>query len=263
MTDIAASEPRSFSSDRDIHTAEPPLNGKRILITGGTTGIGRAIAALLGSYGAKVYIFGRHAPELKDALEHIRSVGGVAEGMTADQADRHDIDRVFKAVDDVFGGVDVVIANAGLGTGKLADTPEDEWRYVLETNLAGYIAVAQEAVKRLEGRDGQGQIVLIGSISADAEGEGSSVYAASKGGVRAFAKSFRNEVAKRGIRVSLVEPGTVGSDMNQSPPEEQREKIRKHEMLRAEDIAVALRYILTQPERCDVPLLRIEPRIQN
>ena len=157
----------------------------------------------------------------------------------------------------------MLIANAGLGVGTLAETPEEEWRYVLETNLTGYIAFAQEAVKRLEGRDGQGQIVLVGSISADAEGEGSSVYAASKGGVRAFAKALRNEVAKQGIRVSLIEPGTVGSDMQEASPEEQRELIHKHEMLRAEDIAVALKYVLTQPERCDIPLLRIEPRIQN
>lgn len=263
MTDAASSETRSFSPYKDIHTAEPPLSGKRILITGGTTGIGRAIAALLGSYGAKVFIFGRNAPELKDALAHIREVGGVAEGMTADQADRNDIDRVFAAADEALGGLDVLIANAGLGTGKLTETPEDEWRYVLETNLAGYIAFAQEAAKRLEGRDGKGQIVLIGSISADAEGGGSAVYAASKGALRSFAKGFREEVARKGIRVSLVEPGTVGSDMNRSSPEEQREKIGKHEMLRAEDIAVALYYILTQPERCDIPVLRIEPRIQN
>ncbi|MES2033100.1 MAG: SDR family oxidoreductase [Pseudomonadota bacterium] len=259
---MTAPEPRSFSPDRDIHTAEPPLNGKRVLITGGTTGIGRAVAALLASDGAKVFIFGRHAPELEDALQHIRSVGGDAEGMVADQARRADIDRVLARSDEVLGGLDVLIANAGLGAGKLAETPEDEWRYVLETNLAGYIAFAQEAAKRLAGRDGAGQIALVGSISADADGEGSAVYAASKGGVRAFAKSFREEVAKTGIRVALVEPGTVGSDMNTSSPAAQREKIRKHEMLRAEDIAVAVRYILTQPERCDIPLLRIEPRIQ-
>lgn len=262
MPDTAA-EPRSFSPERDIHTAEPSLRGRRILITGGTTGIGRAIAALLGSYGAKLFIFGRHEAELNDAFEHIRNVGGQVEGMTADQAQEDDIDKVFAAADEALGGLDVVIANAGLGTGKLDETAEKDWRYVMETNVSGYVAVAQEAVRRLEGRDGGGQIVLVGSISADAEGEGSSVYAASKGAIRSFAKSLRNEVAKKGIRVTLIEPGTVGSDMNTSPPEEQREKIGKHEMLRAEDIAVALHYVLTQPDRCDVASLRIEPRIQG
>ncbi len=260
---VPSSEPRSFSPDRDIHTAEPPLAGKRVLITGGTTGIGRATAALLAADGARLFIFGRHAPELGDALEHIREVGGDVQGMIADQADAGDIDRVFAAADEVLGGLDVVIANAGLGSGKLMETREDDWRHVVETNLTGYIAVGQEAARRLEGRDGEGLIVLIGSISADAEGEGSSVYAATKGGVRAFAKAFRNEVAKKGIRVCLVEPGSVGTDMTRVDPKEQREQIRKHEMLRAEDIAVALRYILTQPERCDVAVLRIEPRIQD
>ena len=103
MTDVAPPEPRSFSPDRDIHTAEPPLRGKRILITGGTTGLGRAIAALLGSYGARLFIFGRHEPELRDALDHIRSVGGEAQGMTADQAEAGDIDRVFAAADQALG----------------------------------------------------------------------------------------------------------------------------------------------------------------
>lgn len=264
MSDAApSSEPRSFAVDRDIHTAEPSLAGKRILITGATTGIGRAAAALLGSYGAKLFIFGRHAPELRDALDRIREAGGEAEGMIADQADAADIDMVFAAADEALGGLDVVIANAGLGSGRLMETSEDDWRYVVETNLTGYIAVAQEAARRLEGQGGEGQIILIGSISADAEGEGSAVYAATKGGIRSFARSFRTEMARKGVRVCLVEPGSVGADLTRVGPDEQRERIGKHEMLRAEDIAVALRYILSQPPRCDVAGLRIEPRIQR
>ncbi|MFZ5668094.1 MAG: SDR family oxidoreductase [Pseudomonadota bacterium] len=258
----ASAEPRSYSPERDIHTAEPPLRGKRILVTGGTTGIGRALAALLAADGARVFVFGRHAPELRDALDRIRDVGGVGEGMVADQALAGDVDRVFAAVDQAFGGVDAVVINAAISSGKLAEAKESDWRYVVETNLAGYIAVAQEAVWRLDGRDGDPQIVLVGSISADAEGRGSPIYAATKGGVRAFAKALRKEVAGKGIRVSLVEPGTVGTDMHRAPPSEQRARIHRHEILRAEDIAVAIRYILTQPPRCTVTLLRVEPRLQ-
>lgn len=258
----ASAEPRSFSPERDIHTLEPPLAGKRVLITGGTTGIGRAVAALLAADGARVFVFGRHEPELRDALARIRDVGGTGEGMIADQAEAGDIDRVFAAVDQAFGGLDAVVVNAALASGKVAEEKERDWRYVVETNLVGYIAVAQEAVWRLDGRDGDPTIVLVGSISADAEGRGSAIYAATKGGVRSFAKALRNEVAPRGIRVALIEPGTVGTDMNRAPPEAQRQRIHRHEMLRAEDVAVAIRYVLTQPPRCDVATLRIEPRLQ-
>lgn len=257
----AAPESRSFV-DRDIHTDEPPLAGKRILITGGTTGIGRAVAALLGSCGARTFIFGRHAPELRDALDHIRAAGGEAEGMIADQARAEDIDKVFEAAGEALGGLDVVVVNAGLASEPILEAAEARWRYVVETNFTGSIAVAQEAARRLQGRDGQGQIILIGSISADAEGEGSPIYAATKGGIRSFAKSLRNELAKTGVRVSLIEPGTVGTDMNAREPAEQRERIGRHEMLRAEDIAVAIRYVVSQPPRCDVASLRIEPRLQ-
>lgn len=249
-----------------IHTPVSQLRGKRVMVTGGTTGIGRAIAALLASYGAKVFIFGRHEADLRVALEHIRSAGaeagGEAEGMTADVAREQDVDRVFMAMDELHGGIDVLVANAGIWGNALGEMDDSEWRYSIETDLVGAMATCREAAMRME-KDGEGQIVLIGSISADNRGKGSSVYVAAKAGMQGFAQSFRREMAEKNIRVSLIEPGSVGSDLQETPPEEQREKIRKHEMLRAEDIAVCVHYILTQPERCDVAEVRIEPRIQN
>lgn len=249
-------------SQASIHTPQPTLAGKRVLVTGGTTGIGRAIAALLGSYGARVFIFGRHEADLRVALEHVRSTGGQCEGMTADVSRPSDVGRVFMAVDELLGGLDILVANAGVWGDDLEGMGEAEWRYALETDLVGAMATAREAAKRMEGQ-GSGQIVLVGSISADNRGKGSSVYVAAKAGLQGFAQSFRREMAERNIRVSLIEPGTVGSDLVEKPPGEQREKIRRHEMLRAEDIAVCVHYILTQPERCDVAEIRIEPRLQG
>ena len=247
---------------RDMHTAVTPLSGKRVLVTGGTTGIGRAIAALLGSYGARVFVFGRHEPELRVALEHIRSSGAEAEGMMADTAKAEDVASVFAAVDKAFGGLDILVANAGIAGEGLTKSSDADWRYVMETNVLGYMACAKAAVERMEPQ-GEGHIVIIGSISQDATGPGS-VYSASKAANRAFSKSLREELAEKNIRVSLVEPGMVGADLRKGEtPEEQREAIGKGEMLRAEDIAVGVHYILTQPERCTVTEVRIEPRIQN
>jgi len=104
--------------------------------------------------------------------------------------------------------------------------------------------------------------VIIGSISAEIHAPGESVYSATKAGLQAFALTLRKEVAARGVRVSLVEPGSVGSDMQKSSPEEQRGKIEREEMLKAEDIAESVQFVVTRPHRCDVVSLRIEPRIQ-
>ena len=236
------------------------LTGKRVLVTGGTTGIGRAIVRQLLDEGARVVTFGRDATHLQDALSAFQGTCGEVHGITADIASRDVLARIFAEVDARLGGLDILVSNAALGADPLDVMAEEEWRYVIEVNLIGALAAARGALERLgEG----GQIVVIGSISADIHAPGESVYSATKGGLQAFSETLRKEVAERGIRVSLVEPGTTGSDMQPSSPEEQRENIARAEMLQAEDIAEAVAFILTRPERCDDVSLRIEPRIQK
>lgn len=237
------------------------LEGKAVLVTGGTTGIGRAIGINLAAQGARVFTFGRHRKELDDALHDMRQ-RGVADGMVADAAKADDIAKVFAKVDDVLGDLDILIANAALSGEGLADMTDEDWRNVIETNVSGYLACAREAALRMRKRR-RGHIVLIGSISADNRGKDSSVYVASKAAIQGFAESFAKELARQNIRVSLIEPGSVGSDMQEETPEEQRAKIRKHEMLMAEDIADCTRYILTRPARTNLSAVRIIPRIQE
>jgi NADP-dependent 3-hydroxy acid dehydrogenase YdfG len=107
-----------------------------------------------------------------------------------------------------------------------------------------------------------GHIIIIGSMSAERKGKSSSVYVATKSGLRGFAESFHREVRERGIKVTLIEPGRTGSDMIEDPPEVQREKIGRREMLRAEDVAVAVHYVVTQPFRCDVTFMQIRPHVE-
>jgi NAD(P)-dependent dehydrogenase (short-subunit alcohol dehydrogenase family) len=245
----------------DVHTAVTPLKDKRVLVTGGTTGIGRAIARLLAAYGARLFIFGRHAPELGDALKAVRADGGEIEGMTADAAKPKDVDRVFARVRKHFGALDILVDNAGLAGEGVAEMSDADWRYVVETNLTAYMAFAKDAAAWMEER-GEGDIVLVGSMSAVRRGKDSSVYVATKAGVQGFAESLHKEMAEKGIRVSLIEPGRVGADMDPLPPRAQRAKIRKMEMLRAEDIAVAVHYVLTQPKRCAIPYMQVRPLIE-
>ncbi len=215
------------------------MDGKTVLITGGTTGIGRAIAIELARLGARVLIFGRHKRELDDALAALADTIGEAEGMIADQSKPEDVQKVFARAK-ALGGLDAVIANAG---------------------IAGEGLAAKRASEAFDGK--KGDIILIGSVSADNRSKGTSVYTASKAGIQGFADSFRKEMGEKKIRVSLIEPGAVGSDMQDCSPEEQREKIAKAEMLRAEDIAELVTFILTRPERCTISSVRIEERVQS
>lgn len=236
------------------------LSGRRILVSGGTTGIGRATAIALAQAGAKVFIFGRHRSELDDALQDLQAIGEAA-GATADVSNGQDVRKIFQAATDWLGGLDILVNNAALGASGLGDSSDQEWRYVIETNLVGYLAVAKEALNVFEAT-GRGHIVLIGSMSADVRETGSSIYVATKAAIQGFAESFRKEVNPLGIKVSLIEPGSVGSDMQPETPEEERQKQHRGEMLKAEDIAQCILYVLRQPARCDVVRVQIRPHAQ-
>lgn len=115
-----------------MHTPVESLKGKRILITGGTTGIGQAIAILLGSYGARILTFGRHEEPLQEALADIRAVGATAEELVADSSHADDVKRVFQFIDEVWSGeLDVLINSAAVGAGALAEMSDEEWQYVI------------------------------------------------------------------------------------------------------------------------------------
>jgi len=243
------------------HTTVESLIGKRILLSGGTTGIGRAIGELMSSYGAKIFTFGRHQEQLDEALSGMRDAGGQADGMVADSARADDIQRVVEQAQQQLGGLDVLINCAALGAESLAEMADADWRYVIETNLVGYLALTKEALRLMQ-EQGSGHIVLIGSMSAQVRESGSSVYVATKSAIEGFAESLRKEVNEKGIKVSLIEPGAVGSDMQATTPEQEREAQSTGEMLKAQDIAVCVQYILTQPKRCDVIGIQIRPHLQ-
>lgn len=236
------------------------LTGKRVLLTGGSTGIGRAILLDLVRQGARVVTFARHPEPLHEALR-LAQLPPEA-GLIADASDSADLDRVFRAVDDQLGGLDVLVANAALGSEALADTQEQEWRYVVETNLLGYMACAHAALPRFASAGG-GHLVMISSISAENLSPGESVYAATKAGINAFGLAARKEWAERNVRITLIEPGSVGSDMQECTPEQQRQAIAAGEMLYAEDIAAGVSWALTRAGRCDVAMLRMEPLRQK
>jgi len=245
----------------DAHTLQPDLKGRRAVVTGGTTGIGRAIAVLLASYGAKVFICGRTREHLDDALNRIREVGE-GDGIAVDLARAEDVDRFFTGADAYLGGLDIAVINAAVPAKAVSDTPEPETRYQIDVDFTAYLIAAQEAARRMKaGSD----IVVIGSMSAVSQKGGNSIYVAAKLGIEGFATALRKELSEKDIKVGLIEPGFTGADFQypEFPPEKQRALIRADKMLRAEDIAAATHFMLTQPRRTAVSLMRVETRLEH
>jgi 3-hydroxy acid dehydrogenase/malonic semialdehyde reductase len=239
------------------------LAGKRVVVSGGTTGIGRALVKMLVEEGAHVLTFGRHQRELDDALANARSGPGEVSGLTADSSEQEDVKRVFAVADERLGGIDILVCCAALGAEPLHEMEDDAWRYVIETNLIGYMACAREALRRME-QSGGGHLLFVGSISSTIKAPGESVYTSTKAGIDAFAETLRKEVSEdRKVKVSVVQPGSVGTDMQECSEDEKREAIANHEMLYAEEVAETIVFALTRSPRTDIVTLRVEPRIQK
>ena len=239
------------------------IKGKRIIVTGGTTGIGKAIADLLVSLGGRVLIFGRDQEAFKKSFEDIKQQFPDCElyGTPADVTKKEDIDTILKIADEQLGGIDILINNAGLASDGVTKGTFEDWKYVIDTNIMGYLGFCKEAVSRMSDQK-SGHIINIGSMSAESRSPESTIYVATKSAIRGFSTSLRKEVNPLGIKVSLIEPGAVSSDMQPGIHEEHQKKIDKMEMLEADDIAMSVLFCLSQPKRCDIVSMQIRPHMQ-
>lgn len=238
------------------------VNGKNVLVTGGTTGIGRATAICLARLGANVLITGLDEGHLNDTMADIETAGlNNVSGIIADLSTREGIDQIFHSVDDSFGQLDILINNAALAYQGISDGEYEDWERIVKTNVLGYLACTHEAVARMK-KVKNGHIVNIGSMSADVREKDSSVYVATKSAIQGFSESFRKEVNELGIKVTLIEPGAVGTDMQPVSVPDQQKNIENQEMLKAEDIAGAVVFALIQPQRCDIVEMKVRPHLQ-
>jgi NADP-dependent 3-hydroxy acid dehydrogenase YdfG len=239
------------------------LSGKRIVITGGTTGIGREITILLATLGAHCLIVGRNQQQINETNTAIKNAGciGSSQGLVTDVSNEEDIVRLFEYVDEHLGGLDILINNAALGYGSVTEGSYQDISYIVQTNLIGYLACTQHAVKRMI-EAGKGHILNIGSMSADVREEGSSVYVATKSAIQGFSEALRKELNPKKIKVTLIEPGAVDTDMQPGTEEERKQQLDNLEMMPAEDIAMAVVFCLAQHERCDIVGMQIKPHLQ-
>jgi glucose 1-dehydrogenase len=192
------------------------LSGKRTLITGASSGIGRAIAEAAAAAGARVAINYRSRPEdAQEVVSQVRAGGAEALALAADVADPAQVARMFEDLDRAWGGIDILVNNAGIdGDRALAwEIRPEAWRRVLDVNLVGAYHCARSAMQRMVSQ-GSGVILNITSVHEVIPWTGYSAYAASKAGVSMLTKTLAQEGAPRGIRVLAVAPGAIQTPIN-------------------------------------------------
>ncbi|HXA51400.1 MAG TPA: SDR family oxidoreductase [Candidatus Acidoferrum sp.] len=232
------------------------LNEKIAIVTGGTRGIGRAIAQRLVSEGSRVAICGRK-PE---AVERVaRELGGKDQvfGMAADIRKVEDVRALFGAVDSAFGGLDILVNNAGEGLfRKVGDMTPEEWHRNIDLNLNGAFYCAHEAVQRFRQRGG-GFIVNISSLAARNPFSGGAGYNASKFGLNGLTEALMLDHRYDGIRVSSIMPGSVATEFS-GDPDKPRDADESWKVA-AEDVAETVAMVLKMPVRTMVSRIELRP----
>ena len=226
---------------------------KTALVTGASRGIGLAVSDAL-------FAGGMHVVRLARSLTN-----GSAERRTdiaCDVTNPADVERAVARVENVLGVPDVLVNNAGIFFIKpLAETTYADFTATLTTNLTAAFLLAHAIVPKMAAR-GSGHFVTIGSISDYIGFSGSTAYAASKFGLRGMHEVIRQETAKSGVRTTLVSPGPVDTDIwNAVDPDSKPGFTKRKDMMRAEDVAAAVLYAVTQPEHVAVTEIRLLPAI--
>jgi NADP-dependent 3-hydroxy acid dehydrogenase YdfG len=249
------------------------LDGTVALITGASSGIGEATALALAEQGAAVALAARRGDRLEALAAKIREGGRSALVLTADITDeRQARDAVERTVAEL-GRLDTLVNNAGMMLlGPAVDAPLEEWQRMVEINVLGLLYCAHAAMPHLlraAGSDPRrvADMVNISSVAGRVTRSGSGVYNLTKHGVGAFSDSLRQEVTGRHLRVSLVEPGAVETELASHNRPEILEGIRERfagvERLRASDIADAITYIVTRPRHVAINEMLVRPTDQE
>jgi NADP-dependent 3-hydroxy acid dehydrogenase YdfG len=234
------------------------LNGRVGIITGGTRGIGAAIAHETARLGARVVLCARSSDGGDEIVEVIHGRGGEALFVAADVCRFEQMEALRDAALERFGRLDFVVANAGLtDQGTVADGDPEIWRRVLETNVLGAAYVIKATLAVLQAQ-GSGDIVLMSSVAGREIHPGEPIYAASKWAVVALGRALRSEVREYGVRVTLIEPGLVETSMARSNPTIEA-WLDAVDPLHPDDVARAVVYALTQPPHVVVGEILLRP----
>lgn len=244
------------------------LKQKVGIVTGASSGIGEATAIALAAAGAKVAIAARRSERLETLTQRIQQNGGEALPITADVANEAQVQDMVSATKDKWGRVDILVNNAGVMLlGSIYQANTEDWRRMFDVNVLG-LMYATHAILPLMKAQGEGHIVNISSVAGRVANAGTGVYNATKWAVGAFSESLRKEVHKDKIRVTIIEPGLVATELPQhiTNPEAKERAKAFYESVRSldsEDIAAAIVYAVTQPPHVNVNEILIRPTEQE
>lgn len=248
------------------------LAGTVALVTGASSGIGEATARRLAAQGAGVALLARRGERIEALAEELRGAGAEALPIEADVGEREQAEAAVARAAEELGRLDVVVNNAGaMLLGPILEAPVEEWERMIEVNLLGLLYVAKAALPHLlaaaESEPRRvADLVNVSSVAGRIARSGSGVYNATKHGVGAFSESLRQEVTGRHVRVSLIEPGAVATELTSHNRPEVQEQMKQRfgemERLESEDIADAIAYVVGRDRHIAVNEVLIRPTEQ-
>ena len=243
------------------------LDGKVAVVTGASSGIGEATAEALAAEGAAVVVAARREDRLTDLVERIRSADGRVLAAVCDVTEESQAHGLISKAQEEFGSVDILVNNAGVMLlSKVGKGLSEEWRQMFDVNVMGLLYATDAAIEVMK-RQGGGHLVNVSSVAGrKVTRDASGVYAGSKHAVGAISEGLRQELLEDNIRVTIVEPGAVETELtNHITDQEARESLgglAQIEILQSEDIANAIAYAVTQPSHVSVNEILIRPTHQ-
>jgi NADP-dependent 3-hydroxy acid dehydrogenase YdfG len=244
------------------------LKNRVALVTGASSGIGAAAALMLAAAGARVAVAARRRARLEDVARRIRELGSEATVIEADFGIEAEAQRAVHETEQAFGRLDILVNNAGvMYLEPVIDADLARWRRMFEINVLGLIAATQAALPGMRDR-GDGHIVNIASTAGRVASPAGAAYCATKFGVVAFSESLRKEIYRDKIRVSVIEPGIVETELREHIGHEATQKTindwaASMRQLQADDVARAILYCVTQPPHVCINEILMRPTDQE
>ncbi len=237
------------------------------LVTGASSGIGAATARALAAEGAAVVVAARRTDRLESLRAELADAGATVRAMSLDVVDQSACRAVTQSTVDELGGLDILVNNAGIMLlGSIVGADTTDWTRMIETNVLGLMFMTDAALPHL--LESRGHAVQVSSVAGRVAARGSGVYNASKFAVNAFSESLRQEVTQQGVRVTLIEPGVVETELREhitdaAAKEGIAGRVAQMRQLQSVDVAAAIVYAVTQPEHVSVNEVLVRPTDQG
>jgi NADP-dependent 3-hydroxy acid dehydrogenase YdfG len=241
------------------------IAGRSVVVTGASSGIGTALAHVFAEAGARLVLGARRVDRLEALAAELRGRGAAVEVLRTDMRVEADVVALVGRAVEAFGGVDVLVNNAGLGkAAPLSSSPSDPWREMLEVNVLGLCIATREAVRDMDRRGVAGHVVHVASMAAHRVPPGSGVYAATKFAVRALTEALRQELRARQspVRVTEISPGYVETEFAQVYSGDDS-VYRRLKALEPGDVARAVLWAVSPPAHVEVHDVLVRPTAQG